>query len=114
MRGTMDYRAPATIAFAKESLCPSRARFGCCYQEAACSFGVGALGEIDHLNKRWTARVRSYSLEVVSQSTPGLRIFLLHLSGVFLRCVPQLNSWHRAFVSVFFGGQACSPAFGFF
>src|SRR2546426_712640 len=47
-------------------------------------------------------------------STAGLRIFLLHLCGVFLRCVLQLNSWHRVFVLEFFLGQACSPAFGFF
>src|SRR2546425_10924841 len=37
-------------------------------------------------------------------STAGLRIFLLHLCGVFLRCVLQLNSWHRVFVLEFFFG----------
>jgi len=41
-------------------------------------------------------------------------IFVLHLSGVFLRCALQLKPWHRVFVLEFFWGQARSPAFGFF
>jgi hypothetical protein len=47
-------------------------------------------------------------------STAGLRTFILHPSGVFLRCVPQLKPWHRALALEFFLGQACSPVFGFF
>jgi hypothetical protein len=50
----------------------------------------------------------------ISVSAAGVRIFVLHLSGVFLRSVLQLKPWHRALALEFFGGQARSPAFGFF
>jgi len=50
----------------------------------------------------------------ISVSVARLRIFVLHLSGVFLRCALQLKPWHRVFVLEFLLGQARSPAFGFF